>query len=80
MDNLVYQQYFNGVGTVPGSTNFSKKNSPLSKSDVELMKNIIEGYQTPGSPMAKPAKGGNLNLSEKDIRSALSFIRKKFGQ
>ena len=70
----------NGVGTVPGSPNFSKQNSPLVKSDSELMKNVIEGYQTPGSPMGMPAKGGNSSLTSEDIRSVLLFIRDKFGK
>jgi len=70
----------NGTGMVPGAPNFPSKNSPLSKSDDELVKNITNGYQTPGSPMAMPAKGGNAKLNAEDIRNVLSYIRSKFGQ
>ncbi len=70
----------NGAGTVPGAPNFPSENSPLSKSDDELVKNISNGYQTPGSPMAMPAKGGNSQLNTEDIRNVLSYIRSKFGQ
>ena len=70
----------NGAGTVPGAPNFPSKNSPLSKSDDELVKNISEGFQTPGSPMAMPAKGGNSKLNEQDVRNVLAYIRGKFGK
>jgi len=70
----------NGGGMVPGAPNFANKRSPLSKSDEVLMKNISEGFQTPGSPMAMPAKGGNAQLNAEDIRNVLSYIRSKFSQ
>lgn len=70
----------NGAGTVPGAPNFSSKNSPLSKSDDELVNNITNGYQTPGSPMAMPAKGGNAKLNAEDVRNVLSYMRSKFGK
>jgi mono/diheme cytochrome c family protein len=69
-----------GMGTVPGSPKFAGKNSPLNKSDVELMKNISEGFQSSGSPMAMPAKGGNANLTVEDIRNVLKYIRDKFSK
>jgi mono/diheme cytochrome c family protein len=69
-----------GSGTVPGAPNFNSKNSPLSKSDDELVKNISNGYQTPGSPMAMPAKGGNNKLNAEDIRNVLAYIKSKFSK
>ncbi|MCH8278702.1 MAG: c-type cytochrome, partial [Proteobacteria bacterium] len=53
----------NGKGTIPGVTDFTAKDSPLRKSDVELVNNISEGFQSPGSFMAMPAKGGNPTLT-----------------
>ncbi len=47
----------NGKGTIPGVTDFTGEDSPLSKSAAELVKNISEGFQSPGSFMAMPAKG-----------------------
>jgi len=68
----------NGAGMVPGAPNFPSKDSPLTKSDAELIKNITNGFQTPGSPMAMPAKGGNAQLNAEDIRNVLKYIREKF--
>jgi mono/diheme cytochrome c family protein len=70
----------NGAGMVPGAPNFPSKGSPLIKSDDELLNNITNGYQTPGSPMAMPAKGGNTKLNAEDIRNVLKYIREKFSQ
>ncbi len=69
-----------GEGMVPGAPNFPSQNSPLSKSDDELVKNITNGFQTPGSPMAMPAKGGNSALTTQDIKNVLSYIRDNFSQ
>ncbi len=42
------------------------------------MKNIIEGYQTAGSPMAMLPKGGNPSLDKEDVAAVLHFMRKAF--
>ena len=70
----------NGKGTIPGVTDFTAKDGPLSKSDAELVKNINEGFQTPGSFMAMPAMGGNPTLTEADVRALISYLRAEFGE
>ncbi len=42
------------------------------------IKHVKEGLKTPGSPMAMPAKGGDLNLTEQDIKEVLKYMREKF--
>jgi mono/diheme cytochrome c family protein len=69
----------NGQGTIPGVTDFTGKDSPLSKSEAELVKNISEGFQSKGSFMAMPAKGGNPALTEADVRAVLAYLRAEFG-
>lgn len=69
-----------GSGGLPGVPDFTGKNSPLSKSDATLFKHIAEGFQSPGSPMAMPPKGGNPDLSAGDIESVLGYIRETFGK
>ncbi len=69
----------NGKGTIPGITDFSAKDSPLRKSDAELVSNISEGFQSPGSFMAMPSKGGNPTLNEADVRAVLAYLRAEFG-
>lgn len=69
----------NGKGTVPGSPDFTKPQGPLSQSDEVLMQRIVEGFQSPGSPMAMPPKGGNTNLTTTDIQTVLGYLRENFG-
>ena len=69
----------NGKGTVPGSPDFTKPQGPLSQSDEVLMQRIVEGFQSPGSPMAMPPKGGNTNLTTTDIQAVLGYLRENFG-
>lgn len=68
-----------GKGAMPGVPDFSRKDGLLAKPDEVLLKHIVEGFQRPGSPMAMPAKGGNPNLTDQDIREVLSFLRSTFG-
>ncbi len=69
----------NGKGAIPGVPSFTSSDGPLSKTDAVLQKHISEGFQSPGSPMAMPAKGGNPSLDESDIEAVLTFIRAEFG-
>ncbi len=69
----------NGKSVVPGAPDFTKSEGPLSQSDEVLMKRMIEGFQSPGSPMAMPPKGGNAALTTTDIQAVLGYIRENFG-
>lgn len=69
-----------GAGMIPGTPDFTSKSGPLAKTDAVLIANISNGFQTPGSPMAMPPKGGNPNMTEEDVGAVLAYIRKSFGQ
>lgn len=68
----------NGRGALPGVADFTAADGPLSKSDQELLNNIVNGYQSPGSPMPMPARGGNPQLTDADISAALEHIKDQF--
>jgi len=68
-----------GKGVVPGAPDFTDKSGRLSKSDDVLMDSLINGSQSPGSPMAMPAKGGNSALTEGDLKNVLEYLKKAFG-
>ena len=69
-----------GKGALPGVPNFSRVDGPLGKSNEILQQNILLGYQSPGSPMAMPPKGGNPALTGADIASVLRYLREAFAQ
>jgi mono/diheme cytochrome c family protein len=70
----------NGKGAIPGAPDFTSASGPLTNSDAVLLQRIISGYQSPGSPMAMPPRGGNPKLTDGDLKNALSYIRSKFGK
>lgn len=69
-----------GKGAIPGVPDFTKGEGPLVKSDAVLLQNISEGFQSPGSIMAMPAKGGNPALTSVDLKAVLAYLRSEFGK
>jgi len=70
----------NGKGSLPGMPDFTSENGPLSKGDNELLDHIISGFQSPGSPMPMPPRGGNSQISDSDLNTVLSYIRATFSK
>ena len=69
-----------GQGAFPGTPDFTDPAGALSKSDDVLINHITNGFQSPGSPMAMPPKGGNPSLTAKDVKAVLKYIRDTFGK
>jgi cytochrome c5 len=69
-----------GNGAFPGTPDFTSSDGVLSKTDEVLVDHIINGFQSPGAPMAMPPKGGNPNLSTSDVAAVLKYIRETFGK
>ncbi|HED15248.1 MAG TPA: c-type cytochrome, partial [Gammaproteobacteria bacterium] len=65
-----------GKGTLPGAPDFTDPKGPLAQSDDVLIRHITDGFQSPGSPMAMPAKGGNTDLTAADIKAVLAYLHK----
>jgi len=70
----------NGKGMVPGAPDFTQPNGRSTQSDDVLPKHITEGFQSSGSPMAMPLKGGNPSLTAADIQAVLGYLREHFGK
>ncbi len=68
-----------GAGVLPGVPDLTANDGPLSNPDAVLIERITDGFQSPGSIMAMPAKGGDPNLTEDDIRAVLHYMRTEFG-
>ena len=68
----------NGQGLVTGVPDFTARGGRLAQSDEVLLQHIVNGYQSPGSPMAMPPRGGDPDLTDQDLRNSLSFIRRQF--
>jgi len=70
----------NGKGVVPGAPNFTRADGPLSQSDEALFNHIKLGFKSPGSAMAMPPKGGNMNLTDGDIKTVLKYLRDAYSK
>ena len=69
----------NGKGTIPGVSDFTKAEGPLTKSDEVLIASIRDGLVTPGKPLSMPAKGGNPSLTDEEVQAVLEYLKSTFG-
>jgi len=69
-----------GKGLLPGMPDFTKKGGVLSLPDDVLLKRIAEGFQTPGSPVAMPPRGGNPSLTDEQLRQVLAYLKRRFAK
>ncbi|WP_323002683.1 c-type cytochrome [Denitromonas sp.] len=67
-----------GKGVLPGVPDFTDKGGPLSQPEEVLVQNVLNGFQSPGSPMAMPPKGGNADLTEADVVEVVKYMRDAF--
>ena len=67
-----------GKGMVPGTPNLLGEKSPLLQESSILKERILKGYQSKGSPLAMPPKGGNPALTEKEIDDVIVFMKAAF--
>ncbi len=67
-----------GKGALPGVPDMTGKDSRLREDDALLLKHVTDGYQSKGSAMAMPPKGGNPNLSEAELKSVIEYMKATF--
>jgi cytochrome c5 len=68
-----------GAGALPGITpDLTQVDGPLSQDKDVLVEHILEGFESPGSQMAMPPKGGNDELTEKDVEDVLHYMQEAF--
>lgn len=68
-----------GAGVLPGVPDLTKRDGPLAQPDAVLIERISNGYQSKGSALAMPPKGGDPSLTERQIRDVLAYVRREFG-
>lgn len=67
-----------GKGLIPGTPNLRGKKSPLHNEDSVIKERILNGYQSEGSPLAMPPKGGNANLTPEDVDAVIAYMKDSF--
>lgn len=67
-----------GKGAVEGVPDFTAADSRLFKADDVLLADAINGFQSEGSNLSMPPRGGNPNLSDQDIADILAYMQREF--
>ena len=67
-----------GGGVLPGTSNFATTDRIFAAGWEVVFRRSRDGYQSPGSPMAMPARGGDSSLTDQDLWNALVYIRQAF--
>ena len=67
-----------GKGAMPGVHDLTGARGPLTQPDGVLIQRMLDGFQSPDSPMAMPPKGGNPGLTERDFAKLLDYMRSTF--
>lgn len=68
-----------GKGAIPGTPDFNTADSPLHRKDeAALARSIIDGFQSPGSPMAMPPRGGMPSLTEEQAMALARYLHEAF--
>lgn len=67
-----------GKGTIPGVPDLAVAGGRLAQPDRVLIRHVLDGFQSAGSAMAMPPKGGNPGLTEADMAALLAYMRSTF--
>lgn len=65
-----------GRGAVEGVPQLAPR---LGQPDDVLLGRIINGYQSPGSQLAMPPRGGNPDLTDQALADVLAYMHQEFG-
>ncbi len=72
-----------GTGVIAGVPDLTKiagfRDNPNWHAELfQHIEHVKKGKKTPGSPIAMPAKGGDPNLTDQDIKEVLKYMHEKF--
>lgn len=66
-----------GRGLVPGTPDLPKRWKDSSPDWQQVFERVRDGFQSPGSPMAMPPRGGS-DLSDSELWDVLAYMRQRF--
>ena len=67
-----------GSGAMPGVSDLTENRNWSTLTNMQLLGRLNQGIQKPGAAMNMPPKGGNPNLTDKDLLLIISYMRKEF--
>ena len=78
MKNCMVCHADDGSGVMPGVQDLEKNRSWSRIDESELLKRLKEGIKSSESGVSMPAKGGNTNLTDNDLKKIIRYMRGSF--
>jgi len=81
-DEKLYNQYCmschaeDGSGELPGVPDLTENKKWMKLSESELYMKLDKGFQTPGSIMPMPPRGGAVDLTDKQFLEVIRYFHK----
>lgn len=78
----MYMQYCmschadDGSGEMPGVPDLTENRQWMRLTESELFKKLDKGFQTPGSVMPMPPRGGAIDISDKHLLDVIRYLHK----
>ena len=69
-----------GSGAMPGVSDLTENKAWSAISERLLLDKLKKGIQRDGASINMPAKGGNPNLTDNDLKEIIRYMRKSFLQ
>ena len=67
-----------GSGAMPGVSDLTENKAWSVIDEGSLLVKLKKGIQKQGATMNMPAKGGNPNLTDKDLKEIINYMRQSF--
>lgn len=75
MQNCMVCHADDGAGAMPGVSDLSESTKWKSFSDKQLIEVLNKGVNKPGATVVMPAKGGNPDLTNSELKAIVLFLR-----
>lgn len=78
MQNCMVCHADDGSGAMPGVSDLTENIAWLTIDEGSLLSKLKQGIQKKGATMSMPAKGGNPDLTDDDLRGMIRYMRQTF--
>ena len=67
-----------GTGAMPGVTDLEENRAWSTMNKIKLLTRLKQGIEKSDTSMGMPAKGGNPDLTDKDLNEIINYMRQSF--
>lgn len=78
MQNCMVCHADDGSGAMPGVLDLEENRAWSTMNKIKLLTRLKQGIQKTDESISMPAKGGNPNLTDKDLKEIINYMRQSF--